>query len=241
MFNDIFEYYYVVPIFSFLLIALTVAINNWGITPIEYKLMTNFKKVQVVGSTILIETIVLSVFWITVSFAFGSIEGMLKDNELENNTMNIIMIMLGIVILSFCMTIAINFSNFIGKEILIMKYLYYVNLQDSKEKWYLERKSSQNKILLSNNKGEFLFVSEWENLIFKTETKSLNKMQKFIFSSERKTHIISLILIGVIVILYIIAIKVDLNTIGNFILLFGNVFLISVFIWLDKARRIVYG
>ena len=242
MFDDIIQYYYLVPIFSMLIVTITFGVNNWDITTLENKLMTNFKKIQILFSSIVIETIVFSIFIGITTFILNGIPANLKNVSGKLNLEGILPFLIVLVIFSLGTSMVFHLLMYLVKKIFFVKPVYYVILSDSEEKWYLERRSSKSKILISNRKGEYLFLSEWENKIFKTELAPLNHVQRFIFSSEARYNKILFTLFLSLVVLYLIYIYANqkFTTLETCFLVIGMVFLFIILLWLEKAKKFIF-
>lgn len=241
MFDNVIQYYYLVPIFSMLIVTITFGINHWDITTLENQLMTNLKKLQILCSTILLETMVLSVICgIIIVVSDGATKFIDASGKL--NIERIPPFLIALVILSLILSVSFHLLMLLGKKIIFVRTVYFINLPDSEEKWYLERRSNKSEILISNSKEEYLFLSGWGNLVFKSELAPLNQFQRIIFSSEKKYNKIFITLLTSIVVLYVIFVFVNknLNTVEAFVILFTIVFLFILCRWLERAKEIIF-
>lgn len=73
-----------------------------------------------------------------------------------------------------------------NKKIFGVKYYFFTFLPNIEGRWYLFRKSTKNRILLVKGNGRFLFHEDWNGLIFEKKIFALNKLQLFLYGTEKR-------------------------------------------------------
>lgn len=238
MIDEYIEYYYLVPVGTILILAMMYAINNWDASFLEKKLITNFKKLQILVSTIFLETIVMFVLvYIFMIIRPGAPEIYILNND---GTKKILPFLLSLFIMSLSTALILNIVLHFSLRFLSVKYYYYVNLENLEGKWYLKRKSNKNQILLKNEKGDHVFLNEWNELIFKQELVTLNKLQIFLYTNKKRTKRIIITLLLSAIILYSIVFLGGLSSTENLILQTAGLILMLISMNIYMVRKYVF-
>lgn len=240
VFDEFIQYYYVVPIFSILLVIISFWINNRDATSLENKLMTNFKKLQIFCSTIFIETIMIGIVLFVLIYINNDLPEYMVEESKGVNIESTLPFIIALVLVSFGLSLVLHTSLLITKKLFSVKTHYFVKLSDSTIKWYLVRLSNNKQILLMNNDVEYIFLNEWAELVFKAELMEFTKFQKLIYSSEKKINLISISLLCSTIAIYIFFVFFELDLVEIFIMMFAMVLLLSICVWLNQMKKIIF-
>lgn len=189
MFDDVIQYYYIVPLLSMLIVTITFGINNWDITDIEKKLITRFKRLQIELSLILIETIIIG-----ISFAIILNKVMLEPfKDIDDIYQKVFLVCSTMFFVTFPLTLIVHLVLLFVKWLLVPKINHYLILDDPNEKWFLKRTTHKGQILLENKNNDCIFIKEWDNLKFNSSDHTQTKVGKWVFKTAKRTN---LLLIG---------------------------------------------
>lgn len=243
MFESILQYPFIVSIFSLAVVVINFGINHLDTTSLENKLMTNFKKLQTKGALIILEIFIITIFLTAIVWVINGTPDNIIDDKGQISLNNAGLFVFSIAFISLCFSLILHFSIYVAKKICVIKHNFYVHLPDSDEKWYLVRKSSQNRILLKSTKEEYIFIDEWSNLVFKTEFASLNILQQFIYTSEKRLNKVVFTLLIFIIVLYIsyVGLSIKDNTFWSLLILMSIIPIFTVFYWLEKIKKLLFN
>ena len=234
MFDYYIEYFYLIPMGTFIFGVVMFALNHWDTTELEKKLMTNFKRFQIQISTMIFESIIIAIYFYL--FIFKDMD--ISKESGKNAIFDYLLFILSLLIVSFAFAFVMNLVTIICNKTLKPKYLFHVNLVD-KGRWLFVRKSSKNQILLCNENGEYLFISEWENLVFIQERVPLNKIRKLVFKNKSRVNKIIIILFLSLIVLTSLSTTIidELETLESFIFILTIIILMGFNINIYSIRK----
>lgn len=226
MFNFYLDYFYLIPISTFILGVVMYSLNHWDTTELEKKVMTNYKRIQIQIAIIIFESILFSIYFYV--FIFKDLEIVKEGSRGKDLILQYLLFVLTLFIVSSIFAIAINVVNLFSNKFFKPKYYYLVNMEDKKN-WILIRKSNKNQILLKNDQGEHLFLNDWGNLIFTQKQYPLNWLRRIIFKNNNRVNKIIFILISSFVVLSFttLYILVKISNIESFIILLGTIIILG--------------
>jgi|GEM_PF-4656279 len=238
MIDKYIEYYYLVPVSSLLILVITYAINNWDATTLENHLMSNFKKLQIFSSTILLESIVISfVLYILLLLNQEPLEKMYHVKDFEST--HVMMLLVNLFIIGFIISLGLNLLLILIKKIFGVKYYFFTFLPNTEGKWYLFRKSTKNRILLMDENGRFLFHEDWNGLIFEKKIFKLNKLQLLLYGTEKRYFNTFLTFTLSWVALSIVYFVVDLELKERFFVLFASLIMLAIASIIFRSKRVL--
>ncbi|MER2009729.1 MAG: hypothetical protein ABS939_20020 [Psychrobacillus sp.] len=231
MLDRFIEYYYLVPLSSVLIAIIMYGFNYWNVTNLEKKLMTNFKRVQILFAAIFLESIFIGlVFYILLLIS--------KDEIYSNSNLNysFTSLLIQAFIIAFGLVFLINLVMLVSAKFLVPSFDYYLEKGESEDKWYLVRISSKNQVLMTNRDGKYVFQEGWQGDIFFQEMVELKGIRKFIFETEHRTEKIGGILFVFSIILYFVA-----NWNDNLIFYIISTISLFVAIVLEITKKMVFS
>jgi len=186
MFDSVIEYYYIVPLLSFLILIATFSINHWDMTEIEKKFITRFRRVQIEVSIIFIETIIVGVVFVLVLN-----KKLLEPfNSIENVYEKIFLMVISLFLLFLPFILIVNGALWLMKWLIIPETKYFVYLNQSNEKWVLERTTIKGQILLRNENADCVFLKEWDNLTFNKGKTIFPACGKWIYKNSKRFNLV---------------------------------------------------
>ncbi|MDC6267997.1 hypothetical protein [Lysinibacillus fusiformis] len=194
--------------------------------------MANFKKLQIFTSTILLESIVISLMLYILLFLNKDLEKLYQVNGLEITYVLVNMFIVGVVI-----ALGLNLLLIIINKIFREKYYFFTHLPNQEGKWYLLRKSTKNRILLMDEKGRFLFHEDWNGLIFERKMFPPNKLQLFLYGTEKRyfNTLLTFILSGIALsILYFV---VELELIHRYLIMCSSFVMLAIATIIYRSKR----
>lgn len=197
MFDELLKNYYIIPIFSTLIIPITFGINNWDMTDIEKKLVTRFKRLQIELSLMLIETVMIG---ICLSITLN--EKLLEPfKDIDDGYLKILLICITLFTVIFPLTLSVHVVLLFVKWLLVPKKNYYVMLDNSNEEWFLKRAATKGQILLENKKSDCIFIKDWDGIKFNANKPIPTKMGNYIYKNRKQNNLILFWLLFSIIIL----------------------------------------
>lgn len=136
---DIIKLIPIAPMCTLLLFIITYAVNNWDVTELENKLMTNFQKVKIVSSVLFLVSIGAAILSVSIEW--------LKENENDTKLeFDYELLLMAIVFLVIYFLIGIIGYAFVRLIVFIItnKTNYYITFENPNEKWYVVRRVNKN-------------------------------------------------------------------------------------------------
>lgn len=237
MFDDILKNYYLIPIFSMLIVTITFGINNWDMTDIEKKLITRFKRLQIESSLILIETIIIG-----ISFSIILNKKMFESfEEVDDIYLKTFLICITMFCVVIPFTLSIHLIVLFTKWLLVPKINYYVILNDSNEKWFLKRTAIKGQILLKNKEEDCIFIKDWDNLKFNTCEPIYTKIGNHIYKNKKRYNsVLKWLLLSMFLIIGFYLYPRDRNVEISFLntsLILALLFLLTIYFVILYAKK----
>lgn len=208
---DIIKLIPIAPMCTLLLFIITYAVNNWDVTELENKLMTNFQKVKIVSSVLFLVSIGAAILSVSIEW--------LKENENDTKLeFDYELLLMAIVFLVIYFLIGIIGYAFVRLIVFIItnKTNYYITFENPNEKWYVVRRVNKKYILVKFAET-FKFVENWYEKDFVKEIGQLNRFQEFLYKNKIRFYTIIILLVSISASLFYSLYKSELDDISSFI------------------------